>query len=49
MKEFVLSEMVSTAFSRQPVVPGKIYQPNWDVMEDESLYAEIPENGGVLA
>ncbi|KMT05824.1 hypothetical protein BVRB_7g165980 [Beta vulgaris subsp. vulgaris] len=48
-KEVPLSDTVAAAFAPQTVTPGKIYQPNWDVREDESLYSNIPENGGILA
>ncbi|XP_048497592.2 uncharacterized protein LOC104903513 [Beta vulgaris subsp. vulgaris] len=48
-KEVPLSDTVAAAFAPQTVTPGKIYQPNWDVREDESLYSDIPENGGILA
>ncbi|KMT19253.1 hypothetical protein BVRB_1g014350 [Beta vulgaris subsp. vulgaris] len=48
-KEVPLSDSVAAAFAPQTVTPGKIYQPNWDVREDESLYSDIPENGGILA
>ncbi|XP_057248390.1 uncharacterized protein LOC125495242 [Beta vulgaris subsp. vulgaris] len=48
-KEVPLSDTVAAAFAPQAVTPGKIYQPNWDVREDESLYSDIPENGGILA
>ena len=40
---------MAVAFAPQSVTPGKIYQPDWNVREDESLYADIPENGGILA
>ncbi|KMS94958.1 hypothetical protein BVRB_013720, partial [Beta vulgaris subsp. vulgaris] len=48
-KEVPLSDSVGAAFAAQPITPGKIYQPNWNVREDESLYSDIPENGGILA
>ncbi|KMT01945.1 hypothetical protein BVRB_9g209660 [Beta vulgaris subsp. vulgaris] len=48
-KEVPLSDAVAAAFAPQTVTLGKIYQPNWDVKEDESLYSDIPENGGILA
>ncbi|XP_057246883.1 uncharacterized protein LOC130589586 [Beta vulgaris subsp. vulgaris] len=48
-KEVPLSDAVAAAFAPQTVTPGKVYQPNWDVREDESLYSDIPENGGILA
>ncbi|KMT12706.1 hypothetical protein BVRB_4g088040 [Beta vulgaris subsp. vulgaris] len=48
-KEVPLSDAVAAAFALQVVTPGKIYQPNWDVREDESMYSDIPENGGILA
>ncbi|KMS97702.1 hypothetical protein BVRB_5g124470 [Beta vulgaris subsp. vulgaris] len=48
-KEVPLSDVVAAAFAPQTVTPGKIYKPNWDVREDESLYSDIPENGGILA
>lgn len=41
----VLSDAVTAAFDRRPITPCKIYQPDWDVGEDESMYADIPENG----
>ncbi|KMT13349.1 hypothetical protein BVRB_4g084400 [Beta vulgaris subsp. vulgaris] len=43
-KEVPLSDAVAAAFAPQAVTPGKIYQPNWDVREDESLYSDIREN-----
>ncbi|KMS98165.1 hypothetical protein BVRB_4g094930 [Beta vulgaris subsp. vulgaris] len=48
-KDVPLSDAVAAAFAPQVVTPGKVYQPNWDVREDESLYSDIPENGGILA
>ena len=48
-KEVSLTDSVAAAFAPVPVTPGKIYQPDWDVKEDESLYSDIPKNGGVLA
>ena len=48
-KEVPLSDSVAAAFAPQPVTPGKIYRPDWDVREDESVYSEIHENGGILA
>ncbi|KMT19594.1 hypothetical protein BVRB_1g012100 [Beta vulgaris subsp. vulgaris] len=48
-KEVPLSDTVAAAFAPQTVTPGKIDQPNWDVREDESLYSDIPKNGGILA
>ncbi|KMT17290.1 hypothetical protein BVRB_2g039880 [Beta vulgaris subsp. vulgaris] len=47
-KEVPLSDAVAAAFAPQTVTPSKVYQPNWDVREDESLYSDIPEIGGIL-
>ncbi|XP_048498965.1 uncharacterized protein LOC125496928 [Beta vulgaris subsp. vulgaris] len=47
-KDVPLSDAVASAFAPQVVTSGKVYQPNWDVREDESLYSDIPENGGIL-
>lgn len=43
------SEAVTASFGRRPTVPGKVYQPDWDVREDESLYADVQENSGIFA
>ena len=48
-KEVPLTDSVAATFAPQPVTPGKIYQPDWNAREDESLYSDIPENGGILA
>ncbi|KMT04666.1 hypothetical protein BVRB_7g168490 [Beta vulgaris subsp. vulgaris] len=48
-KEVPLTDSVAAAFAPSPVTAGKVYQPAWDVREDESLYSDIPENGGILA
>lgn len=34
--------------SLAPTTPRQLYLPNWDVREDESLYVDIPTNGGAL-
>lgn len=48
MQVVVLSDVVTAAFTRWPITPDKIYQPDWDIRKDESLYANIPENGSIL-
>lgn len=48
MKEVPLCAAVKDTFSGPPTTPGPLYRPNWDVREDESLYADIPANGGTL-
>lgn len=48
-KEVVLSDPVTATFGRRAITPGKIYQPDSDFREDESLYADIHENGGIFA
>ena len=48
-KEVPLSDALAASFAPPSITLGKIYQPNWDVREDESLYSDIPENGGILA
>lgn len=45
----MLSEAMPAPFGCRPIVPVKVYLPDWDVREDESLYADVPENGGILA
>lgn len=44
----VLSAAVTTSFRRRPIVPRQVYHPNWDVREDNSLYADVAENDGIL-
>lgn len=39
---------MKAAFSHPHIVPRKVYQPQWDVREDESFYVDIPDNGGTL-
>ena len=48
-KEVPLSDALAASFAPQSVTPGKIDQPDWDVREDESLYADIHENDGIVA
>lgn len=43
-----LSATMKAAFSRHPTILGKVYQPQWDVREEKSLYADIPSNGDTL-
>ncbi|KMT19503.1 hypothetical protein BVRB_1g011260 [Beta vulgaris subsp. vulgaris] len=40
---------MAATFAPRSVTHGKIYQPDCDVRENESLYADIPKNGGILA
>ncbi|KMT17215.1 hypothetical protein BVRB_2g039180 [Beta vulgaris subsp. vulgaris] len=47
-REVPLCAAVKATFSGPPTTSGPLYRPNWDVREDESLYADIPANGGTL-
>ena len=44
-----MSGSVTVSFARRPINSGNVYHHEWDIREDESLYADIPENGGILA
>lgn len=47
-KEVPLCAAIKVVFSRPPTTPDQLYRLNWDVREDESLYVDIPANGGTL-
>ncbi|KMS97098.1 hypothetical protein BVRB_7g178800 [Beta vulgaris subsp. vulgaris] len=47
-KEVPLCAAIKAGFSHPQTTPGQLYRSNWNVREDESLYADILANGGTL-